>query len=112
MDPYEEFTRRQALAVVIDRLEAALRGADRWDDEPPASDLLDTGRPFCFDTLTFEQWVQWHMIPRMRRILDNYETLPESSAILPYAEERAQGPGAERRELLHLIRRFDALITG
>jgi uncharacterized protein YqcC (DUF446 family) len=112
MDPYDEYTRREALGVVIDRLEATLRGADRWDDEPPAQDLLDTGQPFCYDTLTFEQWVQWQMIPRMREILDNHEALPGSSAILPYAEECAQSGGEEGQELLQLIERFDALITG
>ncbi len=52
------------------------------------------------------------MIPRMRRILDNHEDLPESSAILPYAEECMNAEGAEGRRLLHLIERFDALITG
>jgi len=111
MDPYEEYTRREALAVVIDRLEAALKHADRWDEQPPPQRLLDSGRPFCYDTLTFEQWVQWQMIPRMRRILDNHEELPDSSAILPYAEECVQGGGRDRRVLLHLIERFDALIT-
>jgi uncharacterized protein YqcC (DUF446 family) len=112
MDPYEEYTRREALAVVIDQLEATLRSTHRWDDEPPARHLLETGQPFCYDTLTFEQWVQWQMIPRMRQILGNHEALPESSAILPYAEERAQTAGEEGQELLHLIERFDALITG
>jgi uncharacterized protein YqcC (DUF446 family) len=112
MDPYEEHARREALAVVIDRIEATLRDADRWDDEPPAHDLLETGQPFCYDTLTFEQWVQWQMIPRMRRILDNHEALPESSAILPYAEECARSTGAQGEELLRLIERFDELITG
>ena len=112
MNPYEEYTRREALAVVIERLEAALRDADRWDEEPPARHLLESGHPFCFDTLTFEQWVQWQMIPRMRRILDDHEELPEASAILPYAEECVQGRREDARELLHLIERFDALITG
>jgi uncharacterized protein YqcC (DUF446 family) len=112
MDPYEEFTRREALTVVVDRLEAALREADRWDEEPPARHLLESDRPFCFDTLTFEQWVQWQMIPRMRRILENHEDLPEASAILPYAEECVRGPSEDTRELLHLIERFDELISG
>jgi uncharacterized protein YqcC (DUF446 family) len=106
----EEHTRREALAVVIDRLEATMRAADEWEAEPPPARLLASKQPFCFDTLTFTQWLQWLMIPRMREILDNYDELPQSSAILPYAEEfvREQGHG---RELLQLIERFDELIS-
>ncbi len=112
MNPYEEYRRREALGVVIDRLEATLRQADRWDEAPPPAHLLESGHPFCYDTLTFEQWVQWQMIPRMRRILDNHEDLPESSAILPYAEECMNAEGPDARRLLRLIERFDALIMG
>ncbi|HEX6996269.1 MAG TPA: YqcC family protein [Gammaproteobacteria bacterium] len=106
----EEHTRRQALAVVIDRLEATMRAADTWEDEPPPERLLASTQPFCFDTLTFTQWLQWLMIPRMRSILDNHEELPQTSAILPYAEEFVSERG-HGRELLRLIERFDELIS-
>jgi len=106
----EEHTRREALAVVIDRLEATMRAADKWEAEPPPERLLASTQPFCFDTLTFMQWLQWLMIPRMRAILDNHEELPQSSAILPYAEEFVPEHG-HGRELLRLIERFDELIS-
>ena len=107
----EEHTRREALGVVIDRLEATLRAAEEWEEEPPPRQLLESAQPFCYDTLTFQQWLQWQMIPRMRSILDNYEELPESSAILPYAEEFVTEHGKHGPELLRLIERFDALIS-
>ena len=106
----EEHTRREALAVVIDRLEATMRAAGEWEDEPPPERLLASRQPFCFDTLTFMQWLQWLMIPRMRRILENHEELPRSSAILPYAEEFVSND-RHGRELLRLIERFDELIS-
>jgi uncharacterized protein YqcC (DUF446 family) len=49
----------------------------------------------------------------MRHILEHHEELPESSAILPYAEEFVpENQHSDARELLHLIGRFDALISG
>jgi uncharacterized protein YqcC (DUF446 family) len=105
----EEHTRREALAVVLNRMEAALRAAHEWEDERPAERLLASTQPFSFDTLTFQQWLQWQMIPRMREILGSYAELPESSAILPYAEEFVAN-GGQGRELLRLIERFDELI--
>lgn len=87
-----------------------MRAADEWEAEPPPARLLASKQPFCFDTLTFMQWLQWLMIPRMRRILENHEELPRSSAILPYAEEFVSQRG-HGRELLRLIERFDELIS-
>jgi len=106
----EEHTRREALAVVIERMESTMRASDQWEQEPPPERLLESPQPFCYDTLTFQQWLQWLMIPRMRQILNNYEELPEESAILPYAEEFVPERG-HGRELLHLIERFDELIS-
>jgi len=107
----KEHTRREALGVVIDGLESTLRAADEWEDQPPPQRLLSSSQPFCYDTLTFQQWLQWQMIPRMRHILENYEELPESSAILPYAEEFVPQGAEHGRELLRLIERFDTLIS-
>ena len=113
MDAHEEHTRREALGVILDRIEETMRRADAWDAEAPPRELLRSRQPFCYDTLTFLQWVQWQMIPRMRQILEHHEELPESSAILPYAEEFVPGEKDEdARELLRLIERFDELISG
>jgi uncharacterized protein YqcC (DUF446 family) len=114
MEAHEEHTRREALGVIVDRIEATLRRAEAWSEEAPPQRLLESKQPFCYDTLTFLEWLQWQMIPRMRHILRNHEELPGSSAILPYAEEFVPAPqdDAEARELLHLIERFDELISG
>ena len=87
-----------------------MRAANEWESAPPPARLLESREPFCYDTLTFTQWMQWLMIPRMRRILDEDVELPQSSAILPYAEEFVHG-GQHARQLLELIGRFDELIS-
>ena len=106
----EEHTRREALTVIVDRLERTLKAADAWESDPPAKWLLSSREPFCYDTLSFTQWLQWHMIPNMRRIFENYDELPQESAILPYAEE-CMPEVSRRQELLRLIERFDELIS-
>jgi uncharacterized protein YqcC (DUF446 family) len=111
MDAHQEHTRREALGIVINRLEQTMRRADAWDAEAPPRRLLTSKQPFCYDTLTFLQWLQWQMIPRMRQILDNHEDLPRNSAILPYAEEFVSDAHDDSRELLRLIGRFDELIS-
>jgi len=103
--------RERALIAVVDGLEAELRRMRLWEREPPRDDLLASPQPFCVDTLACSQWLQWLLIPRMRRIFAGDGELPTSSAIHPYAEdcfEHLDDPSA----LLHLIERFDGLICG
>jgi uncharacterized protein YqcC (DUF446 family) len=101
--------RERALIAVVDGLEAELRRMELWEPEPPSERMLASTQPFCFDTLALSQWLQWLLIPRMRRILAGEGDLPTRSAIHPYAEdcfEHLDDPSA----LLLLIEQFDGLI--
>jgi uncharacterized protein YqcC (DUF446 family) len=104
--------RRNQLIAVVDQLEITLRRMELWSEEPPSAASLASDQPFCFDTLQFSEWLQWLLIPRMRRIFAGDGTLPTTSAIHPYAEDFVEGGGADRAELLALIDRFDVLIRG
>ena len=103
--------RERALIAVIDALEAELRRMQLWEYAPPSDTQLASTQPFCVDTLALSQWLQWLLIPRMRRIFAGEGNLPTRSAIRPYAEdcfEHLDDPSA----LLVLIERFDGLIRG
>ena len=110
-EPRECDSRERALIAVIDGLEAELRRMDLWEHVPPSQQMLSSTQPFCFDTLALSQWLQWLLIPRMRRILAGEGSLPTESAIHPLAEdcfEHLEDPST----LLTLIERFDRLIVG
>ncbi len=101
--------RERALSAVVDGLEAELRRMELWEPDPPNEHMLASKQPFCFDTLALSQWLQWLLIPRMRRILAGDGELPTKSAIYPLAEdcfEHLEDPSS----LLTLIERFDRLI--
>jgi uncharacterized protein YqcC (DUF446 family) len=103
---------KRSLSTVVDKLEAALRRMQLWEDESPSAARLASTQPFSVDTLNFHQWLQWQFIPRMRRILRGDGELPKMSAIRPYAEECVKELGGKSAELLFLIDHFDALIRG
>ena len=104
--------RLAALSAVVDELEAVLKRMQRWEEQSPEASQLASTLPFSYDKLDFHQWLQWQLIPRMRRILEGDGQLPTHSAIHPYAEECLQPQDARTAELLFLIDHFDALITG
>lgn len=98
------------IADVLLEMEANLRSRGQWESEPPHDSDLSSPEPFCFDTLRFEQWLQWVFLPRMKHILERQQPLPASSGIYVYAHECLPRTGAAAA-LLTLIKRFDDLIA-
>ena len=93
-------------------IEAELRRINLWEASPPAADRIASRQPFCCDTLSCAQWLQWQFLPRMQSLLQNGEALPDSCAIFPYAEYCFDGVEKNTHKLLTLIRQFDELISG
>lgn len=99
------------LADVLLEVEAILRRSGKWDEHQPSTAALDSSQPFCLDTLEFEQWLQWILLPSMKQILEHRKPLPGSSAITEYAEECLPKRDPQMLSLLQAIKRFDDLIT-
>ena len=92
-------------------VEAALRTGGKWEAAEPPADALSSTTPFCIDTLSFEQWLQWVFLPRMKDILEQCRPLPRKSGILPYAQEYLDKNDPITDGLLRQIGRFDELIA-
>lgn len=92
-------------------IERELRLLGWWQDEAPSAEALASSEPFCVDTLTFEQWLQWIFLPRMKVLLESGAALPSVSGIQAMGEMvYRQQPGIARR-LLELLGEFDHLLT-
>lgn len=103
--------RRAALVECVDRVETELRRLGYWEAVPPAPERLASETPFCVDTLTLPEWLQWRFIPQLLELIDNDAALPEECAIHPYAEHCLAEEPRDVSELLTLISRIDTLIT-
>lgn len=104
-------TRVSMLAEHLLLIERELRLLGWWQDEAPSAEALASPEPFCVDTLTFEQWLQWIFLPRMKVLLESGAALPSVSGIQAMGEMvYRQQPGIARR-LLELLGEFDRLLT-
>ena len=99
------------IADVLLEIEAVLRTSGKWQRQKPAPEALNSVEPFCIDTLSFEQWLQWVFLPRMKEILEHSRPMPAKSGILSYAQDYFREKTAATAGLLSLIKRFDDLIT-
>lgn len=99
------------LADLILDIEAEMRALGLWEEQSPPPEALASHAPFCFDTLAFTQWVQWMLLPRLVRMVEDGQPWPKRSEIAPLAEESFKELTQNTDRLLALMNEFDALIN-
>lgn len=99
------------IAEVLIDIEAQLRRLDLWDRIPPSSQALASTEPFCVDTLTLPQWLQFVFIPTLYQMIEDGAPLPERCGITPMAEEYFRGSNLHIDELLRLLEHIDTLLS-
>ena len=97
-------------AILID-IEAQLRQLGQWDKLPPPEEALASDQPFCVDTLTLPQWLQFIFLPTMYRLLEEGESLPDRCGIAPMAEEYFRGTGLPCGDLIGALVQVDKLLS-
>ncbi|TBW54481.1 YqcC family protein [Marinobacter halodurans] len=93
-------------------IEVELRRLDYWEHEPPEPEALQSSQPFCVDTLTFTQWLQFIFLPRMKDLIEEERALPAVSGIAPMAEEFFRQEPVSGRIVINELARIDALLSG
>ena len=102
---------RTEIAEVLIDIEAQLRQLGLWDKIPPSTEALASTEPFCVDTLTLPQWLQFIFLPTLYRMLEEEQALPERCGIAPMAEEFFKGSGLAVGELVKSLLKMDELLS-
>jgi uncharacterized protein YqcC (DUF446 family) len=102
---------RTEIAEVMIDIEAQLRQLGQWDKIPPSSEALASQEPFCVDTLTLPQWLQFVFLPTLYRMLEDEQALPGRCGIAPMAEEFFRGSGLAVNDLAAALLRIDELLS-
>ncbi len=103
---------RTEVAEVLIDVEAQLRQLGLWDKIPPSTEALASTEPFCVDTLTLPQWLQFIFLPTLYQMLEEGTPLPDRCGIAPMAEEYFRGAQLPVEELQQSLRRIDELLGG
>tara|TARA_R110002020_G_scaffold40661_5_gene120073 strand:- start:587 stop:895 length:309 start_codon:yes stop_codon:yes gene_type:complete len=97
------------MAQALLELERALRELGFWAAAPPAADRMSSAAPFCIDTLSFEEWLQWILIPRLGGIAARRERLSAGASIMPMGEQSFAHLGRRQQPLLVVLAQIDQL---
>ena len=102
---------RTAVAELLIDIEAQLRQLGQWDKISPSTEALASDQPFCVDTLTLPQWLQFIFLPALYLMLEEDKPLPDRCGIAPMAEEFFRGSGLAVVELVAALERIDEVLS-
>jgi uncharacterized protein YqcC (DUF446 family) len=92
-----------------DAIEQELRRMNVWQSEPLRDEAYRFSRPFAGDTMSFYQWLQFILVPRIRSVIKDRGKFPPSSHVGAYAVRELDGEH-EASDLIALLIRFDRFI--
>lgn len=96
--------------ILIIKLEQSLRTAMLWSSSSPSDQALQSMVPFAFDSMPFEQWLQFIFIPKMSEIVRNKKTLPNTLNLLPMAEQSLVTAN-NQSEVIEVIKQIDLVFS-
>ncbi len=88
-----------------------MRQLGLWQAEPPSEKALASVEPFCIDTLSFPQWLQFVFLARIYSIISARQPLPASCSIAPMATEYFASSGLAASSLVEVLGQIDALLS-
>ena len=103
---------RQQILALLEELQLELVALDLWSESPPPDSAFLSQTPFCLDTMTFDKWLQFVLIPKLRVIMTENKPLPAKIAVTPMAEEVFKEHLEDVQALLYVLMRLDATFSG
>jgi uncharacterized protein YqcC (DUF446 family) len=98
---------QQTVSDRVDEIEAEMQQCGLWQTQPLAPEQLRFTKAFGMDTMSFDQWLQFVFIPKVREAIET-NSFPSSSQVGAQAvREFDTVPAASR--LVTLLAQFDAL---
>ena len=104
-------SRSTKIETQILRIETIMQEKSLYASERPDEQAFQSAVPFCYDTMTLLQWMQWVMFPRTREMIVKDLPLPTVCEVHPLAEEEFKLIEQETDDLLAEILALDKLFN-
>jgi uncharacterized protein YqcC (DUF446 family) len=97
--------------ALLEELSKELQRLNLWQAQQPSALALSSSAPFCCDTLTFQQWLQFIFIEKISGMINQGQRLPAKIALTPMAEVSFKHLSDRAEPLLVIIKKIDKTIT-
>jgi len=105
-------SKEQETLTLLAQLKQELNALTLWQRCRPNTEQMVSTAPFHYDSLTFEQWLQFVFIERINLLIEKSQPLPSEISLLPMAEESFKNLGNKANTLLKVIGQLDCLLSG
>lgn len=102
---------RTDVAELLMDIEGELRKLGQWDRIPPTENALASDQPFCVDTLTLPQWLQFVFLPTLYQMMQDEQALPNRCGVAPMAQEYFRGSDLGTDTLVQALDKLDILLS-
>lgn len=103
-------TPEQRVLAKLLLVEDEMKNIGLWQSEPPCDGAFESKEPFCIDTMSAHEWLQWVLIPRLSAMIESGVELPRAFSISPYYEEAFKDDETQDYTvLLDHLRALDAI---
>ncbi|MBV1920089.1 MAG: YqcC family protein [Pseudomonadales bacterium] len=109
--PKKKQALRQQLFLLLDCVEAEMKAVGFWSDNIPSPEAFKSELPFFYDTMRFEEWVQWVYVARFREVIEANQLPLQGSDVSPMAEECFKGYGQHCGGVIAALRAFDCALS-
>ena len=99
-----------AVRKKIGEVEDEMKRLHMWQKEPLRPEQYKITKAFGMDSMTFDQWIQFILIPKVQEILDEDGAFPTNSMVGVQAL-REFDSYPEAGNLVRLLNEFDRLIN-
>ena len=94
----------------IDEIEQEMRRIGMWQEQPLAPEAYQFSRAFAGDTMAYNQWLQFVLVPRVRQVIEQRGNFPRASQVGAQAVREFDGMDDADR-LTQLLSEFDDLFA-
>jgi uncharacterized protein YqcC (DUF446 family) len=101
----------KTVLTILSAIEAELKVSQLWSAQRPSDEALASTQPFCLDTLTLPQWIQFILLERLRMMIEQQYPLPTQCGVEAIAEEYFKHSQTSGDALIELLRQLDEQLT-
>jgi uncharacterized protein YqcC (DUF446 family) len=97
-------------ALLLD-IETELKNLELWSEERPTQEALASTQPFCIDTLSLPEWIQFILLERLHAMMNAEVPLPSQCGVTPIAEEYFKTVNTNEERLIALLLQLDQSLS-
>ncbi|HLL76066.1 MAG TPA: YqcC family protein [Pyrinomonadaceae bacterium] len=98
-----------AVAAKLDEIEAEMKRIGMWQEQPLPPEQYAFRQAFAGDTMAFDQWLQFILLPRAREIVSTRGRFPPFSEVSAQAAREFDTHPLDTSRLQTLLYEFDRL---